>query len=110
MVTARGTYPEDPAVLYPMRLFVRGARVQAVGSVPDRPLHLFGLTVPHEEQGVFLFGTDALGRDIFSRVVYGARLSLSIGLVGVFLSMTLGWSWAASRATMAGWWTTSSSA
>jgi peptide/nickel transport system permease protein len=52
--------------------------------------HLFGLTVSQDQQGVFLFGTDQLGRDVFSRVVYGARLSLSIGLVGVFMSMTLG--------------------
>jgi peptide/nickel transport system permease protein len=53
-------------------------------------VHLFGLEVPREEQGVFLFGADRMGRDIFSRLCYGARISLSIGLVGVFLSLTIG--------------------
>ena len=51
---------------------------------------LFGLDVPHEEQGVFLMGTDRLGRDMVSRVSYGARLSLSIGLIGVIISLVLG--------------------
>jgi peptide/nickel transport system permease protein len=39
---------------------------------------------------VFLVGSDALGRDLFSRLVYGARVSLSVGLVGVFLSTLFG--------------------
>ena len=44
-----------------------------------------------EDPGViFLFGTESLGRDMFSRVLHGARVSLSIGLVGVFLSFILG--------------------
>ncbi len=42
------------------------------------------------KQGIFLFGTDRLGRDMFSRVSYGARISLSMGLVSVFLSLVLG--------------------
>ena len=42
------------------------------------------------QQGVFLIGADRLGRDMFSRIVYGSRISLSIGLVGVFLSLILG--------------------
>ena len=43
-----------------------------------------------EDGGVFLFGTDPLGRDLFTRTMYGARVSLSIGLVGVFCSFILG--------------------
>jgi len=52
--------------------------------------HLFGLSVDVSEQGIFVFGADRLGRDLFSRVIYGSRISLSIGLIGVFMSLTLG--------------------
>lgn len=51
---------------------------------------LFGITDAKRGDSLFLFGADRLGRDIFSRVVYGAQISLSIGLVGVFLSLVLG--------------------
>jgi peptide/nickel transport system permease protein len=87
--TGRNNYTEDESILYPVRLFVPGAEYKLWGVFRTK-LHLFGLTVPQEEQALLLFGTDDLGRDMFSRVVYGARLSLSIGLVGVFMSMTLG--------------------
>lgn len=51
---------------------------------------MFGIGAAHDEAGVFLLGADRLGRDLFSRVIYGARISLSIGLVGVFLSLAIG--------------------
>ena len=54
-------------------------------------IHLFGLpTGAKDKQGVFLLGTDRLGRDMFSRICYGARLSLSMGMISVFLSLVLG--------------------
>jgi peptide/nickel transport system permease protein len=87
--TLRNYYREDQSVLYPLRVFVPGEEYKLWGQFPMR-LKLFGLSVPQEEQGLFLAGTDDLGRDVFSRVAYGARLSLSIGLIGVLLSMTLG--------------------
>jgi len=87
--TLRNLYNEDTTTLYPLRLFVSGTAYKLWGLFPnDR--HLFGLDVPHEEQGIFLVGADRLGRDLFSRLCYGARLSLSIGMVGVFLSLTIG--------------------
>ena len=83
--TFRRRFVEVPAVRYPLRLFVRGPKYKFWGLF-RADLHLFG--APGGQ--VFLFGTDHLGRDLFSRVVYGARVSLTIGLVGVALSLFLG--------------------
>ena len=87
--TFRNTYHEDTAIRHPIRLFPKGEEYQLWGEVTVTT-KLFGLDVPHEEQGFFLLGTDRLGRDMFSRVSYGARLSLSIGLIGVVISLILG--------------------
>ena len=88
-VTLRPLFVEDQAVLYPIGLFVSGPSYKLWGAF-DSNIHLFGIAAPIEQQGVFLLGADRLGRDMFSRIVYGARISLSIGLVGVFLSLILG--------------------
>ncbi len=87
--TLRIIYTEDTTTRYPIRFFVRGNPYKLWG-LWETDLHLFGLDAPREEQGIFLVGADRLGRDLFSRLCYGARISLSIGLVGVFLSLILG--------------------
>jgi len=87
--TLRQNYVDDTSTRYPIRLFTRGTEYSWFGLVTT-DIHLFGLEVPHEEQGVFLMGADRLGRDLFSRLCYGARVSLTIGLVGVFLSLVIG--------------------
>ncbi len=87
--TLRNLYNEDTTTLYPLRFFVHGTPYELWGLFPA-DWHLFGLDVPHEEQGIFLVGADRLGRDLFSRLCYGARISLSIGMIGVFLSLTIG--------------------
>ena len=87
--TMRNLYTEDTETRYPVQFFVRGTEYKMWGLFTT-DLHLFGLPVPQEEQGIFLAGADRLGRDMFSRLCFGARISLSIGLVGVFLSLTLG--------------------
>ena len=87
--TMRNLYTEDTETRYPVQFFVRGTEYKMWGLFTT-DLHLFGLPVPQEEQGIFLVGADRLGRDMFSRLCFGARISLSIGLVGVFLSLTLG--------------------
>jgi peptide/nickel transport system permease protein len=88
-VTLRSLYTDDTSTMYPINFFTRGTEYKWLGLVTT-DIHLFGLDVPHEEQGVFLLGADRLGRDLFSRLCYGARVSLTIGLVGVFLSLVIG--------------------
>lgn len=87
--TLRLTYLPDGSTWYPVQLFARGSKYKLWGLF-ETDIHLLGLGAEAPEQTLFLFGTDRLGRDLFSRVVYGARLSLSIGLVGVSLSFVLG--------------------
>ena len=84
------TYVEDTSVRYPIRIFVHDFGYKLVG-LWKTDVHLYGLPpVAKDQQGVFLLGTDRLGRDMFSRLCYGARLSLSMGMISVFLSLALG--------------------
>ena len=73
----------DGDEIVPLRFFVRGARYSLFGVV-STDVHLFGVDEPHR---VFVLGTDALGRDYFSRLAYGAQLSLTAGLVAAALAL-----------------------
>ena len=88
--TLRRSYAVDPDVWYPLYFFVPGTPYKLWGFFPS-DIHLFGLgnDVPREAV-YFPLGSDRLGRDMFSRIVTGGRVSLSIGLVSVFLSLILG--------------------
>lgn len=87
--TLRQTWAVDTSVWYPIEFFVRGHKYKFLGLF-ESDIHLFGLGQEAEGMQIFLMGSDRLGRDMFSRVVHGARVSLSIGLVSVFLSLALG--------------------
>jgi peptide/nickel transport system permease protein len=87
--TLRDIYTEDQTITYPVNFFVRGVPYKFWGLV-ETDLHLFGLHPDVEEQAIFLLGADRLGRDLFTRLCYGGRISLSIGLIGVLMSLVLG--------------------
>ncbi len=87
--TLASIYTEDRSIAFPIRFFIRQTPYKLWGAF-ETDIHLFGIDADLEEQAVFLLGADRLGRDIFSRLCYGARISLSIGLIGVLLSLVLG--------------------
>jgi peptide/nickel transport system permease protein len=70
----------------PIRLFAPGPDYRLWGLIPARH-HLIGTIGPGR---LNLMGTDEQGRDQFSRIVYGSRISLSIGLVGILISFPIG--------------------
>ncbi len=82
--TLRRTYIADTSVMYPLRFFVRGEEYEFLFFKSN--WHFFGV----EGGEAFLLGTDNQGRDLFSRIIYGARLSTTIGLCGVAISLVLG--------------------
>lgn len=86
---------------YKVKLFAKGEEYRLLGIFKTN-IHLFGTEVPYKNEAdgelqngksltypVFLFGADSLGRDIFSRVVYGSRVSLTIGIIAIFISLSI---------------------
>ncbi len=84
--TLRRNYADDPTDIQPIRFFCRGDSYQFWG-IFEADLHL---VCPAEGGQLFLLGTDRLGRDVLSRTIYGARISLTIGILGVLMSFVLG--------------------
>ncbi len=79
-------YTQDEGKRFPLKFFIQGDEYKFLGMFSTRR-HLFGVDAPGR---VYLWGADARGRDLFSRILHGARISLSIGLIGVFISFTIG--------------------
>jgi len=79
----------DPAKKVPLRLFATGYEWKVFGLFKTR-LHFFGVANPEAGQKFHLLGTDRLGRDQWSRLLHGTQVSLSIGLLAVFISTILG--------------------
>ncbi len=86
MDTLHRQYTDIEDQVQPLRFFCRGDAYRFWGLV-ESDLHL---VCPAKDGQFFLLGTDRLGRDVLSRIVYGARISLTIGLIGITVSFVLG--------------------
>ncbi len=71
----------------PLRFFVRGEKYKLLGFIPAT-MHLFG--TGDASHPVYLLGTDEYGRDVFSRLLYGSQISLTIGLIGIAITFSFG--------------------
>ena len=87
METFKHVYVEDTSQIHEIRFLGKGTPYELFGIIKS-DVHLFTTAV--DAPPVFLFGADRLGRDILTRIVFGARISLTIGFVGVMLGFALG--------------------
>jgi peptide/nickel transport system permease protein len=83
----RRTFVVDPETRIPLRFFVHSWSYKLFGLI-ETDIHLLGPANPRDR--IYLLGADSLGRDLFSRMIYGTRVSMTIGLVGVAVSLVLG--------------------
>ena len=79
-------YRYETSTKYPIRFFVRGENYRVLWIIGSN-VHLFGVDEPGH---LYLFGADQVGQDIFSRILYGAQVSLSIGIIGIVISTIIG--------------------
>jgi peptide/nickel transport system permease protein len=83
----RRTFVVDDSKVVPIGLFVHGSAYKLWGLIPT-DIHFIGPV--RKTDPMYLIGADRLGRDLLSRLIYGTRVSMSIGLVGVTISLLLG--------------------
>jgi peptide/nickel transport system permease protein len=88
--TFKRVYRADPGQKIRIRFFAEGFEYRFLGLIPTTR-HLIGVDAPLDaSKTIFLLGTDVQGRDLWSRLMYGTRISLTIGLLGVTMSLVLG--------------------
>lgn len=96
----RRHFVEDPEKVIPLGFFVKGFEYKLLWLIPTNR-HFFGPKNPRDK--VYFFGADRLGRDILSRIIMGTRISMSIGLVGVLVSLIVGVSLGGISGYYGGW-------
>ena len=87
--TFKRVYRSDPSQKVPLRFFAQGFEYRLLGVIPTTR-HLIGVDGAEAGKTIFLLGTDVQGRDMWSRLMYATRISLTIGLFGVTVSLLLG--------------------
>ena len=89
-LTFKRVYQPDPSQKIPVRFFAKGFEYHFLGLIP-MSRHLIGVDPGRDASTtIFLLGTDVQGRDMWSRLMFGTRISLTIGLLGVTASLILG--------------------
>lgn len=86
MKTLKRIHTPDPKKVEKLRFFCSGDKYKFWGFVPSS----FHFVCPAKKGQFYYLGADRLGRDVLSRMIYGARISLTIGLIGISVSFTLG--------------------
>ena len=87
--TFKRVYVIDPEMKIPVHFFAQGFEYKWLGFIPS-DVHLIGVEGAQADETLFIMGTDMQGRDLWSRLMYGTRTSLIIGLASVALSLILG--------------------
>ncbi|MGD0092021.1 MAG: ABC transporter permease [Planctomycetota bacterium] len=112
-ITFRKTYTLDKGRIVPLSFLVRGETYELWGLLPLRR-HFLGVDHEKYEQlygdtrglntpTFYLLGADKYGRDVLSRMIYGARISLSVGLIGIAFTFLLGVTIGGISGYMGGW-------
>ena len=86
MTTLQRLYKADESSIHELRFFCFSDSYEFWGAIPGS----FHIVCPGEGGTLHLLGTDRLGRDLLSRILYGARVSLTVGLIGIAVSFVLG--------------------
>ncbi|HHY15620.1 MAG TPA: ABC transporter permease, partial [Firmicutes bacterium] len=95
----RNRYEPDTSKVYPIKFFTRGDQYKILGLFKGN-IRFFGVDAPGK---IYLFGADLYGRDIFSRIAYGGRRSLFIGIIGLVVSLTIGLIYGGVSGYFGGW-------
>lgn len=95
----QNVYKLDRSKKYPIKLFVSAEEYKILGLIPCR-IHLFGTDASGR---FYLLGTDINGRDVFSRLLFGGRISLTIGFLALFILFPIGLLYGGISGYLGGW-------